>query len=273
MQLEDHVGDVIRKARKMNDIPSATGAAAAGLSPDDFSRLEREGICAPPVNYPKLAQVIGLNPAKLQGLADQWLPKVHDLGRWRQSRSFTTAAEDLTVNAYLIWDESIRQAALFDTGVDAAPVLACLAQNQLQLAHVFITHSHWDHVDALPQIRQAFPGAQLHSNAKGAPARQRLQADETVALGRLRVATRATPGHAEDGLTYLITGWPENAPAMAVVGDTIFAGSMGNGNGQWALALQKIREEILSLPGETLLCPGHGPLTTVAEELEHNPFF
>jgi glyoxylase-like metal-dependent hydrolase (beta-lactamase superfamily II) len=48
---------------------------------------------------------------------------------------------------------------------------------------------------------------------------------------------------------------------------------MGNGNGAWDLARHKIREEILSLPPETLICPGHGPLTTVAEEMEHNPFF
>ena len=53
----------------------------------------------------------------------------------------------------------------------------------------------------------------------------------------------------------------------------LFAGSMGNGNGAWDLARQTVREQILTLPAETLLCPGHGPLTTVAEEKAHNPFF
>jgi glyoxylase-like metal-dependent hydrolase (beta-lactamase superfamily II) len=76
-----------------------------------------------------------------------------------------------------------------------------------------------------------------------------------------------------DGVTYLIAGWPSGASTVAAVGDTLFAGSMGNGNGQWELARKKIREHILSMPPETLLCPGHGPLTTVAEELEFNPFF
>jgi glyoxylase-like metal-dependent hydrolase (beta-lactamase superfamily II) len=58
-----------------------------------------------------------------------------------------------------------------------------------------------------------------------------------------------------------------------VVGDTIFAGSMGRGNQSWELAKQAVKEQILSLPSDTLLCPGHGPLTTVAEEKAHNPFF
>ena len=57
------------------------------------------------------------------------------------------------------------------------------------------------------------------------------------------------------------------------VGDSIFAGSMGRGNQSWELARQKVREQILTLPPDTLVCPGHGPLTTVAEEKEHNPFF
>jgi len=57
------------------------------------------------------------------------------------------------------------------------------------------------------------------------------------------------------------------------VGDAIFAGSIRRGNQSWDLAKQKVREQILTLPPETLICPGHGPLTTVAEEKAHNPFF
>ncbi len=67
--------------------------------------------------------------------------------------------------------------------------------------------------------------------------------------------------------------WPEDAPHAAIVGDAIFAGSIGRGHQSWELARQKVREQIFSLPPDTLLCPGHGPLTTVAEEKAHNPFF
>jgi len=60
---------------------------------------------------------------------------------------------------------------------------------------------------------------------------------------------------------------------VAIVGDAIFAGSIGRGHQSWELARHAVREQIFSLPPDTLLCPGHGPLTTVAEEKAHNPFF
>jgi glyoxylase-like metal-dependent hydrolase (beta-lactamase superfamily II) len=89
----------------------------------------------------------------------------------------------------------------------------------------------------------------------------------------LRISHRETPGHAADGVTYIVGAWPGDPPSVAIVGDAIFAGSMGRGNDSWEVARQKVREHILSLPPETLICPGHGPLTTVAEEEAHNPFF
>ena len=89
----------------------------------------------------------------------------------------------------------------------------------------------------------------------------------------MQIAHRETPGHAADGVTYVITGWPNHAPEVAIVGDAIFAASMGRGNDSWDLARQKVREQILTLPPETLLCPGHGPLTSVVEERANNPFF
>jgi hydroxyacylglutathione hydrolase len=195
------------------------------------------------------------------------------LSQWRELRVFTTADDGLTVNCYLVWDEVTREAALFDTGLDAQPILDCVAENQLQLRHIFITHSHYDHVQALPQLRAAWPKARIHSGSKSAPVEQRIRANDFIMLGSLRVTNRATPGHAADGTTYIIGTWGDDAPHVAIVGDAIFAGSMGSGNDSWALAKEKVREQIFTLPAETLICPGHGPLTTVAEEKEHNPFF
>ena len=273
MQLEDHLGDIIRKARAMNGVTAAAAAAAAGLSETELSAVEETGVPSKKINFTTLAPLIGLNTAKLAGIANGWLPSPKDLSAWHELRVFTTAAEGLTVNCYLVWDEVTRDAALFDTGLDAKPILDCIAAEQLQLRHVFITHSHWDHVEALPPIRAAWPKARLHSGSKKAPVDQRNKNSEIIHLGGLRVTHRETPGHAEDGVTYLVGNWQEDAPHIAIVGDALFAGSMGNGNGAWDLARQKVREQILTLPAETLICPGHGPLTTVAEEKAHNPFF
>jgi glyoxylase-like metal-dependent hydrolase (beta-lactamase superfamily II) len=178
-----------------------------------------------------------------------------------------------SVNSFLIWDEVTRDAALFDTGFDPEPVCGLIVAHALQLRHVFITHGHQDHSAAVPQLQARFPKARLHSHSPLAPVAQRNRPQECVALGSLRITHRETPGHADDGVTYIVGNWPEDAPAVAFVGDALFAGSMGKAPGNAALARQKILEQILSLPPETLLCPGHGPLTTVAEEAANNPFF
>jgi glyoxylase-like metal-dependent hydrolase (beta-lactamase superfamily II) len=274
MNLEDHLGDIIRKARAMNNVSASAAANAAGISETELSALEESGQIAKRFNFTALAQLVGLNPSKFEAIANGWLPSNKDLSIWREVRVFTTKdSDELSVNCYLVWDEVQREAALFDTGLDAKPILDCIVAENLQLKHIFITHSHWDHVEALPKIREAWPKSRIHSGSKSAPIDQRNKPAEIIHLGGLRVTHRETPGHAEDGVTYMVGNWQEDAPLIAIVGDTIFAGSMGNGNGAWELARQKIREQILTLPADTLICPGHGPLTTVAEETEHNPFF
>ena len=273
MNLEDHQGDIVKKAAMMTGTPAAKAAAAAGLSESEFGAFIETGKSARKINYSALAEAVGLNPKKLEAIANGWLPAKKDLSVWPEIRVITSIDDDVTVNCYLIWDEVNREAALFDTGVDAQPILDIIAAEGLVLRHIFITHSHYDHVEALPKLRETHPKAKLHSSSKNAPVDQRNKNAEIIHLGGLRITHRDTPGHAEDGVTYMVGNWQEDAPLVAIVGDTIFAGSMGRGNPDFALARQKVREQILTLPGNTLLCPGHGPLTTVAEEKEHNPFF
>ena len=273
MTLEDHLGDIIRKARGMSDVSPGQAAVAAGITEQELSELETSGKSAKPVDHERLGTALGLDPKKLAGIASGWLPAARDPGGWRELHAVNTQANDISVNCYLVWDEVSRDAALFDTGWDAAPLLKVIDENQLLLRHVFITHTHEDHIAALGAVRERFPKVRLHSSSKSAPVDQRNRANDFIHLGSLRITNRPTPGHAEDGTTYVIGTWPDDAPHVAIVGDAIFAGSIGRGNQSWELAKQKVREQIFSLPAETLICPGHGPLTTVGEEKAHNPFF
>jgi hydroxyacylglutathione hydrolase len=273
MNLEDHLGDIIRKARAMSGVSLADAARAAGLSEADLGALEESGLIGRKPNLGTLAKLLDLHPEKLEGIATGWLPTKKDSSLWREFRVFTTSDGGMAVNAYLSWDEVTRDAALFDTGWNVRDALAEIEANQLLLRHLFITHGHHDHVAAADAVRAAFPKVRLHSNSKHAPVDQRNKPNECVQLGSLRITHRETPGHAEDGVTYIVGNWPEDAPHVAIVGDALFAGSIGRGNQSWELARQKVREQILTLPADTLLCPGHGPLTTVAQEKAHNPFF
>jgi hydroxyacylglutathione hydrolase len=272
MNLEDHLGDIVRKARGMSHVDAQAAARAAGVTVEQLEELEQSGRPVQDLNYGALAQLIGLNGPKLEQIAQGWLPAAKDLGQWRELRCITTD-KGMAVNCYLVWDEVSREAALFDTGWEAKPIVDTIAENQLQLRHIFITHSHEDHIASLPDVRSAFPKARLHFGSKTAPVDQRNRANDFIHLGSLRITNRDTPGHAEDGTTYIIGTWPEDAPHVAIVGDAIFAGSIGRGNQSWDLARQKVKDQIFSLPADTLLCPGHGPLTTISEEKAHNPFF
>jgi hydroxyacylglutathione hydrolase len=273
MNLEDHLGDIIGKARASANVSAEDAAAAAGLAVDDFTALEETGRSSKRPDLGALAARIGLDGGKLQGIADGWLPRPRDLSLWRELRQITTAGPGYKVNCYLIWDEVTREAALFDTGFEAQPIFDLIDQNKLQLKHLFITHTHSDHVAALEPIRTRFAKIKLHSSAKNAPVDQRNRANDFIHLGSLRLTNRDTPGHAEDGVTYLVGNWPEDAPGVAVVGDALFAGSMGGTRQLADLAKQKVRDQIFSLPPDTLVCPGHGPVTTVGEEKGNNPFF
>jgi glyoxylase-like metal-dependent hydrolase (beta-lactamase superfamily II) len=273
MNLEDHLGDIIRKGRKSANIPAEAAAKAAGLTEAELGALEESGKVIKKPNFAALAALTGLNPGKLEGIAHGWLPSEKDLSAWRELRQFQTEEGGTAVNNYLVWDEVSREAALFDTGWTAQPAIAIIEENQLQLRHIFLTHTHPDHIAGLAQLKEKFPKAHVHTNSKSAPPQQRNRANDFTHLGSLRITNRDTPGHAEDGVTYIVGNWPEDAPHVAIVGDAIFAGSIGSGNQSWDLAKQKVREQIFSLPPDTLICSGHGPLTTVTEEKAHNPFF
>ncbi len=273
MELEDHSGDVLQKARHHACRSLEEVAAAAALRPAELAGWEQSGRPPAAVDWAGLARVLGLDPARLQALAEGWRPAAVDLGRWRELRVLSTRQAGLTVHAYLVWDEVTREAAVFDTGFDAAPILAEIEREALQPRHLFLTHAHPDHVAGVAPLRARFPRLRLHTSAPDAPVDQRNRPQECVPLGSLRITHRPTPGHTEDGVTYLVGNWPEDAPHVAFVGDALFAGSMGRVPGDAAAAREVVRRQILSLPPETLICPGHGPLTTVAEERAHNPFF
>src|SRR5690606_85790 len=151
-------------------------------------------------------------------------------------------------------DPDSRDAALFDTGADADTVLSAARSLGLTIRLIGITHSHSDHIAALPELRRALPGVPvLAGRGESLDGAQPLDdGDSAGAIGRLSVAARETAGHARCGITFVVRGL---AVPVAAVGDALFAGSMGGGMVSWQTALDHNRRRLFSLPPETVLCP------------------
>src|SRR5260221_11564569 len=153
MNLEDHLGDIIRKARQAANVSNTTAAKAGGLSESELSVCEDTCRSVKGMNLSALAAVAGLDGQKLETIAAGWLPQSRDLSLWRELRVITTTRQDITVNCYLVWDEVSREGALFDTGWDAAPGLNLICASAVQTRHFLLTHSHEDHIAATGTIR------------------------------------------------------------------------------------------------------------------------
>src|SRR5205085_10638281 len=107
----------------------------------------------------------------------------------------------------------------------------------------------------------------LISGRESAPGAKAIGEGTGFEVGRLKIKALLTWGLSRGVMTYFVTGL---AHPLAIVGDSIFAGSMGGGNVSYKDAVNNNLKKILTLPDDTIICPGHGPLTTVAEENEHN---
>ena len=271
--LEDHAGDILRKSRMGLNIAIETVLKDTGMDRATLEQFESEGKIHQEVQWNQLCQRLSLHITKFESVLNGWTPKSVVQEQIPQVHPIMTDDGGMEVNAYLVWDLKTREAALFDTGWNPNPIHQWIQQNNLNLKHLFITHQHHDHVAAMTPLRKAVPEMQLWAQGKGVPKPNQVMEGQTFSLGQLRIEARLTPGHAADGVTYVINGLSGDFPRAAIVGDAIFAGSMGGASQHFELAKQKIREAILSLPHPTLICPGHGPMSTLEEEWAHNPFF
>jgi len=264
--LEDTFSDIIGKAMRGLKFTDAHAAELAGVEPAAINRL-RDGEWDETVAR-KVAPVLGLKGGALADLGNRaWTPSPVSIEGLAQ---FNTPFEDMTVNAYLVWDPASKEAVAFDTGTDISGQLELIAAKKLRVSLILLTHTHGDHIFELDRLKEktgAPAFVSLHEPLDGA---EPFDAGRTFSAGGLKIETRLTWGHSKGGITYVVSGLSR---PVAIVGDAMFAGSMGGGAVSYSDALHTNREEILSLPDETILCPGHGPLTTVGEQKAHNPFF
>ena len=194
-------------------------------------------------------------------------------------------------NGYLAVCPGSGSAVAIDPGAAAGSMVERVRGEGLELEAILLTHAHLDHIEGVPVVREAFdapiwlhPGDRpLYDQASEQAAAfgmalsgplpspdRELVPGEPVHFGEQTLDVRFTPGHAPGHVIFYA-----REHDLALVGDVVFAGSIGRTDlpgGDFQQLMTSIREEILSLPNETRLLPGHGPETTVAQERRENPF-
>lgn len=267
--LEDNFTDIIGKAQRGMKISDEDLAQRAEVSMEDLTALKGGKLHVAVLR--RVARHLRLGPDTLEVLARKtWYPAQPNFPNG--FAAFNTRFEDLTVNSYLVWDSRSKLAAAFDTGTDATAMLDTIAAEGLKLRYIFITHTHDDHIADLPRLAAA-TSAEVWSHELepvALPGAQTFKENSYFHVGPLSIKTVLTSGHSPGLTTYYLTGlsWP-----LAVVGDSVFAGSMGGSPTNYDEQYRNNRQKIFTLPNDTVLACGHGPLTTLGQEKRHNPFF
>lgn len=276
MPLEDEFSDIIKKARMGQGLSVADVARTTGLPGGDITTLERGDRPRDRTEVRALAKALGLRPGPLEQIAiEQWEPAVASPISWVET--VRGSINGYGVQGYMVYDGG--EALLIDTAYNASGMIDVLSQHHLRLVGICLTHGHADHADGIDQIlkyREApvYLGSEDVELLSWRPPVDQLKAPEngqTIAVGRLRVQCLATPGHTPGGMCYRVDA---ESQRVCFVGDTLFAGSIGRSNPSmlYQTHLGSVRTHVLGLPPEYRLLPGHGPATTVREELDHNPF-
>lgn len=270
--MEDDFEDILGKALRGTGITDGVLSFLTGVKIPEIERLKRGEFLEAPLRA--IAPSLGLDPEALVERAQrEWRPKEVTLAGLLQ---FNTLYDDdpkdrMAVNSYLVWDQETKEAALFDTGADAAEALAAIAAKGLKLTALFITHSHLDHIIDREKVTAAHPEVEVYINkVEPIEGAKRFEVGESFFIGSLRISTRLTWGHSPAGTTYVVHGLERS---LAIVGDALFAQSQGGGVISYHDALATNRMEIFTLEDGTVICPGHGPMTSVGEEKAHNPFY
>lgn len=268
--LEDNFDDVINKVQRGLGVSDEELVRRAEVSAEDLTKVKNGEPLFAVIR--RLARHLGLNPQALEALAKQeWYPKIPVFPRG--FAAFNTTHGDMTVNSYLAWDPKSREAVAFDTGSSAEAMLDVIKSDRLRLKYIFITHNHTDHIAALAELSAAHPQAEVWSHEdEPLPLESSQSFTEGVHfhVGSLAIKAILTSGHSAGQTTFFVKGlsWP-----LAVVGDALFSCSIGGSPDHYREQLKNDRSKIFTLPRDTVLAPGHGPLTTLAQEKQHNPVF
>jgi hydroxyacylglutathione hydrolase len=190
-------------------------------------------------------------------------------------------------NCFIVGDEETKEGMIIDPGADGNTILKSVKALGLKIKVIILTHSHVDHIGALAEVKEG-TGAQLaiHEAEGGSlqkppfrmimapfsrrspPADILLKDGDTINIGKISFKVLHTPGHSPGGISLYTKG-------IVFSGDTLFNFGIGRADfpgSSYEQELESISEKLMTLPDNTMVCPGHGPDTTIGAERRGNPF-
>lgn len=194
-------------------------------------------------------------------------------------------------NAALLWDDVSKEAVLTDVGGEAERLLEAVETHQLNLKAIWLTHGHLDHASGVEELTTLHPvpvlGPHQADNywlqalpdvtaSYGFPISQPfipthwLKEGEALKVGEHTFIVFHIPGHTPGHVVFY-----SQANKLLIAGDVLFRDSIGRTDfpgGNHSDLIRGIQEKLLSLPDDTRVLPGHGPMTTIGHEKQHNPF-
>ncbi len=196
-------------------------------------------------------------------------------------------------NSYVVWREGSTEAFVVDPGFEPDAILEFLTDRGLTLAAVINTHGHVDHIAGNAEVKRAFPAAPVIIGPGDAPmladaamnlslpfgmpvtsppADRLVKEGDQLTVAGIELEVYDLPGHSPGHVVYVIR---ETRPIIVIGGDVLFRGSIGRTDfrdGSFEQLKSGIERVLWPLPPETVIYPGHGPVTTVGHERRTNPF-
>lgn len=276
MPLEDDFCDILKKARTGQGLSVGDVARMTGLPGGDITALERGDQPRDRTEVRALAKALSLRPEQLEQIAiDKWEPVAQRMPPWVEL--VHGSINGYGVQGYVVHDEG--EALLVDTAYNAPAMIDFLRRRGMRLIGIALTHGHADHADGIDQILDyhevpVYLGPEDIDLLRWRPRTDLLVAPIdglSIQVGRRTVHCMVTSGHTPGGICYRLD---DARLPVCFVGDTLFAGSIGRSNPKelYSTHLDSVRRRVLTLSPDYRLFPGHGPATTVEEELDHNPF-